>query len=444
MNNKFLKLFSLVLFCALFLVACNKEDDLDTTPTVTPTTESVTDDHSSQVSSFVQVTTTDSTACYDITFPITFIYEDGSTVTANDETELDAIFMDEQNIPWNISYPVNLIDLETGEVVVAENEAALFNLLLQCDGFDGDDWDDDNDWDDWDMDSIAIIGSIACYDFVFPITFNLVDGSTAVVESQEDFANLIFSDNPPVDFAFPISLQSIDNDEILVANNEEELNTLIEDCPEIWGGDDDDDDDDDDWDNWGNDSIPFLGSIACYDIIFPITFTLVDGTTATLETEEGFANLIFSDNPPVGLVFPVNLQNMDTDEVVTVNSEDEIEDLIEDCPGIWGGGDDDDDDDNEWGNDENVVLLLTFASATQDTLGTEACYEYVFPVTVVNESGDVSTVNNLDAMFAVLFSDNQITDFVYPVQVVDLETGEVLTANNEEEATALIIECFEG
>ena len=35
----------------------------------------------------------------------------------------------------------------------------------------------------------------------------------------------------------------------------------------------------------------------------------------------------------------------------------------------------------------------------------------------------------------------EIADFVYPVQVVDVETGATLTANNEEEAWELVENC---
>jgi len=116
MTSKFLKLFTLLVFASALLVSCNKEEDVlpqtetpvvetpvdnpdDDTPndSVTPPT----DDNSGQINAMVTATETDS--CYTIAFPITFIYENGTTVTAETEADLDEIFSeDAESYPWEI------------------------------------------------------------------------------------------------------------------------------------------------------------------------------------------------------------------------------------------------------------------------------------------------------------------------------------------------------
>ena len=93
MTSKFLNFFTLLLFASVLLVSCNKDEDIQPqTPNVeTPTTEnSVTPpstDNSSQINAMVAAT--DTVGCYEIAFPITFVYEDGTTVTAETEEDLE-------------------------------------------------------------------------------------------------------------------------------------------------------------------------------------------------------------------------------------------------------------------------------------------------------------------------------------------------------------------
>ena len=357
MTSKFLKLFTLLVFASLLLVSCNKEEDVqipeepvienpndDEEQSVTPPSS----DDSGQINAFFAATETE--GCYEITFPITFVYEDGTTVTVETEADLEAIFNeDAENFPWQIGFPVNLIDPETGETVSAADEEELFNYFLECEDFDDGEWDDeDGPWDDENpCDSIDFgFGTFGCYDLVFPISFVLEDGSIVTAE-DEDALGDIFLSSGPVDFSYPINLEDED-DEILVANNEEELFALLEECDNFNGGGGNDDDDNDD--------------------------------------------------------------------------------------------DDDDDDNNQW--EDSVVFPLTFMSINGGEPGAPLnCYSYVYPVTVVNEGGETTTANSDEEILNAVFGSNENVDFVYPVSVIDNETGDTLTANNEEEAAALIEAC---
>jgi len=203
---------------------------------------------------------------------------------------------------------------------------------------------------------------------------------------------------------------------------------------------DDDDDDfpgDDDNEN-PCDSLDFgFGTFGCYDLVFPISFVLDDGSIVTAADEDALGEIFLNNNGLVDFAYPVNLEDEDGESYVA-NNEEELLALLEECDEFDGGWDD---EDNEW--EETVVLPLTFMSINSGGgPGAPAnCYAYVYPVTVVNGDGEETTANNDDEMLNAVFSSNGSVDFVYPVSVTSTETGETLTANNEEEAIALVEAC---
>lgn len=415
MNFKLLRFFAFVLTLTVVLSSCNKDDN-DITPNDGPnaTQEDDTSVNFNQNENFQGLVTTttsnDSLGCYELAFPMTFIYEDGTTVTANDEEELEEIFLTEPH-PVEFSYPVNLVDPETGETAVANNEIELITLLTGC--FDDDDWDDD-DWGDDDWGDFE-----ECFELVFPVSFVLEDGSTVTANSEDDLEDLFDEENPPVDFAYPVQFTDEDG-EVFTVNNEEELEELFEDCEGDW--------DDDDFPCDG----PILGDLDCYEFVFPLGFVLEDGTTVQVNSEDDFEDLFDPQNPPVNFDYPIQLENEDG-EILTVNNEEELEELLEDCEDGWGGNDDD-------GSEH--VYILSLISVQSDTLGVENCYTYVYPISLEGEDGSTVTINDENELIDVLFLTGGVfEDFVYPVQVIDNDSGETLTANDEEEVYELIEDC---
>lgn len=328
MTTNFLKLFSLLLVASLFFASCNKEELTPEEPS--PTTEQNQNSGSNQINNLVASTTADSSGCYIINFPITFEYEDESTVTAESEEDLEEIFT-ALPLPVDIVFPINLIDPETNETASAANEEELEEYFENCD------WDDEDDWDDEEDD-------------------------------EEDDGN----------------------------------------CDDL--------------------DLEY-GILDCYELVFPVSFILEDETVVTANTEDDLESIFFSENPPADFSYPLNLENEDG-ESVSAADEEALEDLLEEC---------EDDDDDEW--DENVVLELSFASISVDSVDFETCYTYVYPVNLVNADEEVVTANSDEEMFELLFSNQEIKDFDYPVQVTDNESGEVLTANEEDEAWELVEDC---
>ncbi len=441
MTSKFLKLFTLLIFASVLLVSCNKEEDV-LPQTQTPVVENPTNNNdvdalvdppnnnnSEQINAMVTATETE--GCYTIAFPVTFVYEDGTTVTAETEADLENIFSDDaETYPWEIGFPVNLTDPETGATVTAENEEELFTYFMECEDFDDGDWDDedgDNPCDNIDFD----FGTFGCYELVFPISFELEDGSIVTADDENALGDL-FLNSAPVDFSYPINLENEDG-ESLTANDEEELFALLEECEDFDGGGDWDDEDGDN----PCDNIDFgFGTFGCYELVFPISFELEDGSIVTAADENALGD-IFLNGAPVDFSYPINLENEDG-ENLTANDEEELFALLEECGDFDGGGNGG--GGGDWNN--SVVYPLTFMSIAINEPGAPVnCYAYVYPVSVTNEDGEVFTANTDEELFAALFADNEITDYVYPVSVTNNETGEVETANNEEEAIALVEAC---
>ena len=86
----------------------------------------------------------------------------------------------------------------------------------------------------------------------------------------------------------------------------------------------------------------------CYEFVLPISFTMPDGTTITVENEEGWLSLrewymnnSESEEEPL-LQYPVNIVLFDDEgeeTTVTINNEEEMNALEEECWGNDGEGD---------------------------------------------------------------------------------------------------------
>ena len=350
MTSKFLKLFTLLLFSSLLLVSCNKEEvepqvntpvvenpvtNEEDEPAVTPPSN----DNSGQINAMVAATETE--GCYLIAFPITFIYEDGSTVTAETEADLEDIFSEgAESYPWEIGYPVNLTDPETGETVTAADEEELFNYFLECEDFDDGEWDDeDNPWNGENpCDSIDFgFGTFGCYELVFPISFVLEDGTIVTAEDENALGDIFFN-NAPVDFSYPLNLESEDG-ESFTANDGDELFALLEECEGVDGG----------GNGGGGDweetpvfiltlmSVENLGGPGapgnCYSYVYPVTVVNGDGETTTANSDEEMLNAVFGSNGDVDYVYPVSFTNNSTGGTETINNEEEALALIEACEG---------------------------------------------------------------------------------------------------------------
>ncbi len=161
--------------------------------------------------------------CFDFVYPITFIMPNGSTITGNNEEELDvaieAWYEDHPDFVAEptLQFPVQLAFDDIDELVTVNNEDELEEFEEDCEG-------DDDEWEE-------------CFDFVYPITFVMPNGSTITGNNEEELDAAIenWYDNHP-DFVaeptlqFPIQITYEDQDQPVTINDEEELESAYEDC----------------------------------------------------------------------------------------------------------------------------------------------------------------------------------------------------------------------
>ncbi|MEN8248119.1 MAG: hypothetical protein ABFS32_04250, partial [Bacteroidota bacterium] len=192
-----------------------------------------------------------------------------------------------------------------------------------------------------------IIDNSSCISIQLPVTV-LVNGITVQVDSTDDFLKIerIFDDlEDDIDtltINFPITVIQADFTEVTV-NSEDEMKELIEGC--IEGGEDPD--------------------IECIDFVYPINVSFYDSANQitdvfTLNNDENFYDLIESmdENVLISIEFPITVIVSDSIEI-GVNSNLELEGIIETYADQC-----DEDDDNDYSDDDIddsglVALLLS-------------------------------------------------------------------------------------
>ena len=185
--------------------------------------------------------------------------------------------------------------------------------------------------------------------------------------------------------------------------------------------------------------------VLCIEIAYPIDILYADGSSTSVSSDEELFTTLETwydanedtagDDEFPTLNYPVTV-TLEDGTVETVNDDDTMEDLFEDCfeDEDWDD-DDDDDDDDEWDDDE------------WEECYEEDCFTINYPITVILPDGSSNTVDNDDA-FETLLDDfyeanediEEDPTLVYPVSVT-MEDGTSQTINNDDELDALFDAC---
>ena len=259
--------------------------------------------------------------CFDLSLPVSYTMPDGSTITVSNEEDLDAIKSWYEENPESeekpvLQFPVN-VEFDDEKVTV-NSEEELRELKQEC-------WRDESE-------------ERQCFELVFPVTFIMPDASTITVDTDDDAgwqpvkdwyeANPDSDERPTLQFPVDIIYETEDGDSTLSINNDEEMENVKIRCREEWADSESEQDEE------------------CYEFVLPISFTMPDGTTITIENEEDwyslrewYANNDEADEEP-SLQFPVNIILLDDEGTsVTINNDEEMNALEEDC---WGNDDEGD------------------------------------------------------------------------------------------------------
>lgn len=397
----------LFLALAFIMVSCNK-DNIDNTTTddgsLLPKVKVINDLMNRAVAS-PNAEGLD-LGCFTIEYPFTLKDDQGGLHPVNDDTDFYTLF-DSTSTGYVIVdyvYPINIAD-STGTVTVINNLDELAEAFASCTPGGG--------WEQGDFPAYLINEETSCYNLVYPISLKNLNGD--VVSISDETAFLAALANEVHFFVFPLTLDPVDGmAEVTVNDTDELFNALIScggmPCDTIIG--------------WENN----FETIACYAIQFPLTVTLINGGNQTITNGQEFANVLIEGNV-AGFVFPLQLID-DQNQVVTVNSEEELNDLVSECYTVVNPG---------------INELQLLAIGTLDSIGAQPCYTVLFPVQAIPESaqGTVITVDNQNELMDLAFGANSanIYTLIYPVKVKKNEDNTEVIFNSLQEMLNLISDC---
>jgi hypothetical protein len=160
---------------------------------------------------------TDSTMCYEFVYPLTLAYNNATTVTVSNETELIAVLESETSQLYinGIAFPFNLIAPGSTTPITISNESEFWSVINACNM---------NTYDDY-------IAPGSCYSFVYPFSFLMNNNQTVTVNNDQELIDLATQSsdtNYIVNLVYPFSVNN--NNTITQINNEYEFAQLNNDC----------------------------------------------------------------------------------------------------------------------------------------------------------------------------------------------------------------------
>jgi len=164
---------------------------------------------------------------------------------------------------------------------------------------------------------------VECFELILPVTYAMPDGSTITIETEESWSLLRswYDSNPESEeepaLVFPISV-TYGADSTGTINNQEELEDAYSTCRDEEDEDRPEGDEED----------------SCGAIILPVTYTMPDGSTITVEDDSGYGllrewtenNPEIDGEPSIQYPFDVLYIVEDQEVTVTVNSNEEYMD----------------------------------------------------------------------------------------------------------------------
>ena len=175
----------------------------------------------------------------------------------------------------------------------------------------------------------GVVGKRHCLEFIFPVTIEFIDGTTAEVDDYEDMFTTIKTwfeenefekskENKP-QLIFPIQVVNQDG-EIIDVDSQEALAELKSECPRIGK-----------WKKRKKGK-----GFKCFSLVFPVTVT-IDGTDQTFEDKAALKAAVRAYKMEAGedferptLVFPVTIEYEDETQV-EITSQEELDAAKEAC-----------------------------------------------------------------------------------------------------------------
>ena len=189
------------------------------------------------------------------------------------------------------------------------------------------DWDKDKDERDWDKEKDE---RDRCFEFIMPFTFIMPDGSTILIEGEDDNkkveewykSNSDEKDRPKVQLPVDISItDEKGNEEVVTVTSDDEIKEIITNCDK-----------------------KKEGKERCFKLLMPYSYNMPDGSSITISVEDDYKNVKewYESNPDSKdkpeLIFPVDIEveNDSKDDeketkVITINSKEEMDKALMRC-----------------------------------------------------------------------------------------------------------------
>jgi len=168
-------------------------------------------------------------------------------------------------------------------------------------------------------------GKYGCFEFVWPISIAFEDGTVAEYEDHESLkagirawkeANAEATERP--DLVFPLDIMD-EEGTLITVNSQEELRAVVQECRDSFG-------------RRGH------AREACVRVNYPITIQYPDETTESFDDRRALKTALRAwkeansdaDVRPE-LVFPIEVTMVATEEVVTVESKEDLQAIKEEC-----------------------------------------------------------------------------------------------------------------
>ncbi|MDO8368990.1 MAG: hypothetical protein Q7T20_19490 [Saprospiraceae bacterium] len=182
-----------------------------------------------------------------------------------------------------------------------------------------------------------------------------------------------------------------------------------------------------------------MGRFGCYELVFPVTIVLPDGTTAEVnsydevkqslrayfEANGGGPRPHHGHRPHLSFEFPISVISEDG-EIITVDSEEELRQLREDCAGATFGHH------NPQGHGQHGL----------------ACFDLVFPITIGFPDGTTAEAADRIALRQLIRNWRENNpgatgrpQIQFPLTVKMDDDGSLVTVNSREELRQLKEDC---
>lgn len=239
------------------------------------------------------------------------------------------------------------------------------------------------------------IANYFCFDFVYPISVIYNDGGVQSFSNDNEFAQAIVDQTQShyiADFVYPFDVSL--NGSITTIHNDTELMDAIDACTPL-----------EDF---------TLSQMSCYELVFPVSVEMSDGSIATATNQQEFEALFGSTSVyPVDMVYPFEI--IEYGNTITITNSVDFQVMLYNCRPIY--------------------CELPISS---DFL---PFFDLVYPVTLIYNDGSTIVVNSSMEYDSAIYDStagHYIVDFQYNIEVVDNNNGTTTVIHNRTEFFNLI------